>query len=410
MEVCENSINRKRVFLRAFFVRLILLIVIICFTSFFEEGFIESSNYYDDYRYEQGAIAYSESASDIIDVNAFTSAYASVGDWVGYNFVENPLNASPLWYWIACVLVYIFKTKWAIRVFNIIVASAAIVKVGEFSSLLCDAKATRMVILLLTYLPYPAIFSCFAYKDQLIMLCTFYLLCAALKYRYFGEITKKRVVIIIVFSVALLFTRGGLTAVLLALCALLAFVKDFHFKIEKKQAILFALVAIVVIAVLSRSFGTIIYKLQYYFARHEETLGDTSIGFIAINGVRDIYKLPFTYIFSIIMPIGLFGKISSWYSIVANCNVIMTPIAVGATLYIFKRDKIDRVVYWGCLALYLISIVTSINIFRHYYSLMPLTLVFFSDYWTKSSNQAKSIVIILSLLFALLLIAYYGIR
>lgn len=410
MKVYDNSINKKRVFLRALFVRLICLIFIICLSDVLEEGFVESSTYYDDYRYEQGAIAYSETATSVIDVRAFTSAYASVGDWVGYHFVENPLNASPLWYWIVCILVYIFKTKWTIRIFNIVVSSAALVSVGEFTNLLCDTKTTNMVISLLTFLPYPAIFSCFAYKDQLIMLCTFYLLSAALKYRYFGEISKKRIVVIIVFSIALLFTRGGFTAILLALCALLAFVKDFHFTIGKRQMLLLTLVVIAVIAVLSRSYGTIVYKLQYYFTRHEETLGGTSISFITISGIRDIYKLPFTYIFSIIMPIGLFEKITSWYSIVANCNVIMTPVAVGATLYIFKRDKLDKMVYWGCLALYLISIVTSINIFRHYYSLMPLTLISFSDYWVKSNKNAKGIVIIVSMLFALLLIVYYGIR
>lgn len=409
MRVYENLISKKRVFLRAFFVRLVLLIFVICLNGVLEEGFVEGSTYYDDYRYEQGAIVYSETASSVIDVKAFTSAYVSVGDWVGYHFVENPLNASPLWYWIVCILVYIFKTKWAIRIFNIIVSSAAIVSVGEFTSLLCDAKVTNMVTSLLTFLPYPAIFSCFAYKDQLVMLCTFYLLCTSLKYRYFGEMTKKRIAVIIVSSVALLFTRGGFTAILLTLCAVLAFVKDFHFKMVKRQVFLFALVAIAVIVVLLRSYGTVVYKLQYYLTRHEETLRGTSIDFITINGIRDIYKFPFTYTFSMIMPIGLFRKITSWYSIVANCNAIMTPMAVGSVLYIFKRDKLDKIVYWGCLALYLISIVTSINIFRHYYSLMPFTLIFFSDYWVKSNRNEKGVVIILAMLFVFLLIVVYGI-
>ncbi len=108
------------------------------------------------------------------------------------------------------------------------------------------------------------------------------------------------------------------------------------------------------------------------------------------------------------MPVQLFGNIKSWYSIVANCSVIMTPIAVGATLYAVKRNKIDKVIYWGCMALYLASIVTSINIFRHYYSLMPLSLIFFSDYWDKSDATWKGLVIILALLFSMLLIIFYG--
>jgi len=407
-EYQKNSIERKRIFFRALLIRLLILLLIFAFNDSFEEGFVESSTYYDDYRYEQGAFEYAEKASSIIDVNAFTAAYATVGDWVGYHFIENPLDSSPLWYWIVCIVAYIFRTRWIIRILNVILASLAIVFVGEFASMLCSKKATNMAISLLTFLPYPVIFSCFAYKDQLVMLCTFYLLYAAMQYRLYGVINIIRIIIFVFAAITLLFTRGGLTAVVLALCACIAFIKSFRLKIQKRQIILLILVVVGLVAVISRSFDTILFKMQYYFTRHKETLGGTTIRFITINGLGDIYKLPFTYIFSIIMPVQLFGNIKSWYSIVANCSVIMTPIAVGATLYAVKRNKIDKVIYWGCMALYLASIVTSINIFRHYYSLMPLSLIFFSDYWDKSDATWKGLVIILALLFSMLLIIFYG--
>ena len=338
IEYQKNSIKRKKIFFRALLIRLLTLLLIFSFSGSFEEGFIESSTYYDDYRYEQGAFEYAEKANSLIDISAFTAAYATVGDWVGYHFIENPLDSSPLWYWIVCIVTYIFRIKWIIRILNVILASLAIVFVGEFANMLCSKKATNMAIFLLTFLPYPVIFSCFAYKDQLIMLCTFYLLYVAMQYRLYARINKIQTIIFVIAAIILLFTRGGLTAVVLALCAYIAFIKSFRLKIRKKQIILLILVVAGLVAVISRSFDTILFKMQYYFTRHKETLGGTTIRFITINGLGDIYKLPFTYIFSIIMPIHLFGNIKSWYSIVANCNVIMTPIAVGATLYIVKRN------------------------------------------------------------------------
>ena len=152
-----------------------------------------------------------------------------------------------------------------------------------------------------------------------------------------------------------------------------------------------------------------IMKLGYYINRHEETLTNTSISFITINSFRDIYKLPFTYLFSMIMPINLFGKIDSWYAIVSNINIIMCPISVGAFLEIFKR-KYDKAVYWGCMILYLVSIIASINIFRHYYSLIPITLMNYSSFRQKVDDKNYILYLSLTFGFIALLLMFYGFR
>ena len=60
--------------------------------------------------------------------------------------------------------------------------------------------------------------------------------------------------------------------------------------------------------------------------------------------------------------------------------------------------------------MYLISIVTSINIFRHYYSLMPLTLIAFSNEWQLSGKKMKSLIFGFGILFAIVVVIYYGIK
>lgn len=406
----ENKIKEKQIFCRALIVRVIMLVIIFIFSGYMADGFIGSDTYYDDYRYEAGGEYYSENAKSIIDIGAFVSAYASVGDWVGYHFLESPIDASPLWYWIVCIIMYITKSKWAVRMVNVIFSSLAILYVYRFTKIIYGESIAERTCKLLTFLPYPLIFSCFSYKDQLIMLCTFFLLWVATRYRYYEIMNVKTVLGIATASIILLFTRGGLTAILLVLCVLIMFVKNFSLKISKRKLIIGALFIIVALVIFGQSFNTIIFKVEYYFARHENTLGGTSISFLTVNGLTEIYKLPLTYIFSVLMPIGMFGEINSWYSIVANANVIMTFIAVGATLYIFRKKE-DKIVFWGCLFFYLISIITSINIFRHYYSLIPFNLVAFSAAWEDRSNShsMKLLILIGGLLLSLLLILYYGI-
>lgn len=405
-----TDISYKKVFLKAFVARLIVLLLIFFLRNVFENGFIANDVYYDDYRYEVGGEYYAQNAKAIIDVDTFKNAYASVGDWVGYHLKTGVWNSTPAWYWIVCIIMYLTKTKWAVRLLNIVLSSIAVIYVHKFTKIVYGKKTADMASNLLTFLPYPLIFSCFAYKDQLIMLCTFYLLYVAVRFRYHSAMNVKTIICSIMVSVLLMLTRGGFTALLLVLCAAIALIKNIKVRVNIRQFIVIAFVVIAVIFAFAKSYNTIIYKLQYYNTRHEETLTGTNVAFITINSIWQIYKLPLTYIFSLIMPIQMFNGISSWYGIVANLNVCMTPIAMGAFFYIFRSNKPDKLVYWGSLILYLISIVTSINIFRHYYSLMPLTLIAFSNEWQLSGKKMKGLIFGFGILFAIVVVIYYGIK
>lgn len=407
-EISTNHNKIKRIIITAFFVRLLMLFVVFYFQDYMEDGFIGSSTYYDDYRYELGAENYAVNAKSLIDVSAFVQVYAEVGDWVGYK-LATPFDSTPLWYWVACIVIYIFKTKWVLRILNVVISSVAILYVYRFANMVYGEITAFKACRLLAFLPYPVIFSCFSYKDQLVMLIFFYLLSKATQYRYTSKLRLKEIITMAVLTLMLMLTRSGLSIILIFICVIIALIHDFNFlkHISKKDFFLI-LIAVVFLVVLFVKYGdSIIYKLTYYLARHEKTLTGSTVSFLTINGVFDLYKFPFTYVFSGIMPIDMFSGLGSWYAVVSNLNLIMCPISVGATFYIMMK-KTDNIVFWSCFGFYAISIVTSINIFRHYYSLLPLTLIAFSEFSSKGSRKQKLISFMLSLLFIMLLLIFYG--
>ena len=409
MIFAKEGENTKRIFLAAFLVRLAMLIIILLVGGEMAKGFIDSTIYYDDYRYELGAKRYAERAESIIDVDVFTDVFDALDDRTGH-YLENPIDHSPLWYWIVCVLLYITKTYLSVRLLNILLAAMAVIYVYKLARDLLGEKAARLAALLLMFLPYPVIFSCFGYKEQLVMLTTFYLLYQAYHFRLTRSISRVSVLGVILAVITLTLIRGGLSSILYVLCLAIALqdvVRNFFKEKPGKLKLTIMIIAVLlVIALLIRTSGTIIYKLNFYLKHNEETVVGSNISIFTISSITQIYKLPFSYIFSMVMPIGLNVGWSSWYGVVAHLNVLMTPIAVGAGLYFFKKKK-NWFTYLVCLGYYLISIMTSLNIFRHYYSLIPLSLMFFSAYIADASKKKKIIVFSLAAVYSALLIGYY---
>lgn len=397
----------KRIFFTAFIIRLIMLIIIICIPNDGKKAFKAPDIYYDDFRYEEGASLYSIAASKAIDYDAFTEAYISVDDWIGYNFVKNPFIHTPLWYWFVCVLMYWTKSYISIRIANIVFASIAVIYVYKFTEINWGIEVASRATKMLTFLPYPIIFSCFGYKDQFIMMSTFFLLYHACLYRDTQEISLREIVLVLVMGICTLFTRGGLSAILFAICMVIAFGGRISFEFSVKSLILQLIVFLMVFLAFIKSIDTIIYKINYYLERHASTSGQGSgIAFVTIAGLKDIYKLPLAYLFSIIMPINLFDGITSWYDVVSNLNILMTPIAVGAGAYFFVRKQANSI-YIMCLIYYLICIIASINNFRHYYSLSPLSLIFFSDYIETKQFNGRIIVTFGALVYSAALLLFY---
>lgn len=404
MTIRIKKSNLLKILVIAFIVRLCAL-GMVYFSGDWSEAFLGPNINVDDWRYEEGGEYYANNANSVVDTETFRTAYYLLGDWTG-NHIDKPITQATLWYWIVCIVMYFTKTKWSIRFLNIFLSVLSIIYVYKFTELVYGKKTAVRASYLLALLPYPVLFSCFGYKEQLVMLCTFYLLYKAVGYRYTQRIKISDIIKMVLMALVLMMIRSGASAIWIVLCFVIMFVKkSLNKKINPKVLIATFLALILGGVIMLKLWGVILYKMNYYLFAHEN-IADASISILTISGIKDIYKLPFAYVFSIIMPISMFGQLTSWASIINNLNICMVPISVGATLYILKK-KPDRTVFWCCLLYYCVYVITSINIFRQYAALIPFSLIAYCDFINKASKKEKFIFGIGSIMFATLLVFYY---
>ena len=375
-------------------------------------GFIDNSPLYDDYRYEQGGVLYEQQAEKLIDVDAFTQIFDSMDDRTGHN-LEHPLSSTPLWYWTVCILIYLTRIRWSIRLLNIIISVLAIKYVYKTVFIVYGERTAQMSAMLLAYLPYPVIFSCFSYKDCFVSLCTFYILYNAVKIKYIHKITSQEIFLLIICIISLFLTRSGLSVVLLSMVALYYYfdkIRDCFIKkkINYKTLILFICVCAVVVIILCLFMDVIIYKFKAYNVKDIEYAEALGLGaYIKIYGINEIWKLPMTYLVAVMQPINFGEKITSWCSLVSSLNFVMSIVAVGSVLYIFKRNKKDTYFFVITFIYYLISAISSILVFRQLYSLLPIPIIYFAEYYVNCHRDNKKVLMWGSVLLSLVLLVCF---
>lgn len=400
---------KKWIFLKALIVRVIVLLIIFFLTPNLSVGFLSdsySSN--DDVRFETGGMYYAENAKSIIDFPTFKQAYGNVGDWIGYK-TGSFFSTLALWYWIVCIILYLTKHVIFVRLFNIIIASLSCFVLYNFVNVAYDSRIAMRATRLLMYLPYPVVFSCFAYRDSLIMCLTLYLLFKSSLYQKNGKFQKvSEWIAFVISAIILLLLRSGISIIFIALCFFIMFSNRITKKrIKTRYLIIIPIVLILGIFLVYKFGGQIIYKVNVYIIGNVSSRQEGTIGLLNINGIRDIYKIPFAYLFSVIMPIGLGKGFGSWAEIVGNLNIIMVFIAVGSLLFVFKKEKRNNTVYWSCMAYYLISVIASLGIFRHYYSVLPFAYIAYSEFRQSATKNEKLLMYLLGALYAIALIIFY---
>lgn len=398
----------NQILLSAFIVRVIALMIIVTFGDNLPSmGFIDNSELYDDYRYEQGAFLYSRQAKSLIDVETFTSVYDSLDDWTGHNLAK-PFESTPLWYWLCCIMVYLSKTRWSIRIFNISFFVFSIKVIWKIAKEIYGEETAFLSARLMAYLPYFVIFSCFSYKDILVLFCTFSLFWQAIAIKK-GFFSSKDVIKVLLCVLSMLLMRSGLIIVLLGLLIIYIYIEKIERKVNKRKILLFPILAVCGVYGLYRFGDTIMYKFSAY--NSGEAFSELGLGrFVKISSIAHVWKLPLTYFFSVLQPIGLFCKLNSWYGIVSNLNFLMTPIAVGSGLYILKRKKEDKSFFWISLSYYLITAVSSILIFRQLFSLLPIPVLYFSSIYKTSTIKTKRAIWGGTLFMILILFMAFGIK
>ena len=341
----------------------------------------------------------------------FTDIYPNTrgyGDYVG--MVGNVFAATPLWYWIVCAVYYIFHSVVVIRLLNICFSVMAVSILYRLVGMLYKEESAITAAKLLAFLPYPIIFSCFAYKDTLVMLLTMYLLLLVIDYRLTKCLGIKRFVKIVFTALALMLLRGGLSAILIVLCLVIGIFTGEKMETGKliKRGILIVAATVVAVYIISRSMDSIGLRVQSYITGRDVS-GLGGISLVTITSIRDLYKLPFTYLFAVVMPIGFGGTLTSWFGIVSLLNICMAPIAIGSAVDIFIHKR-DEWMILGCLLFYyIISIVASTGIFRHYYSLLFIPIMLLAHLKHYGMRTSKNLWRIGSV-FYMLVIGIYMIR
>lgn len=401
-----NSVRLRKnaIYISAILVRVLVLILIFIFaekisTLFFGANtFTDYSLAHDDFKYITAAQLYDQNATSLIDINAYINSTAMVG-----HGAES--TSENLWFFMCCIFQKIFHTDVAIRIFLIACSIFSIKVIKDICLLLYNKKTAKMAMLLFALLPYPVIFSCFVFKDQFIMLLVLILIYNLAVFYKKGKLGIKNILAFAICGVLLHFVRNGFIVLFGLIFEFFVLYHLFKSKRKKKFWIIFVLMILVDVAAFALAFNTIIVKLESYLdvrATEEQSF----ITALSMNSVFDIYKFPFAFPFALLQPIRFYTAIDSWSSIVSLLNITMIPIAVANFLYIFDFKKKNMSFYIMMLALFFAILVMSIGIFRHYYCLLPIAIIFASEAMTtkrqfvfKPLRYAGSI----SLLFVLLI-------
>lgn len=374
----------SKICLHGFVLRIIMLCSTLFFSNQLTTGYLRSNYDSDDLRYQDGALYYSQHANNIIDVSAFTDAFLSVGDYEGY--VED----IALWYWIVCVLTYIFKSVILVKIINILFGVICIRLIYDLCQLVFPnrEKLALKAAKLYAYLPYPIVFCCFLYKDQFLTLV--FLAILNVVYRSKNIINYKDFSCLFVLLAVFSLIRTGILPVILLCIGIIEMRKSNRQYSNKIYTVFITFISIVAIYyVFLYNNETITHKLNSYVAQRsgDSSYAGTFIQYVLINDINDVWKLPFAYVFTILQPLYIGGAINNWEKLISIFNVCFIPVVVGNIFYFIQKIKGNNTFWVSMVILFSIMLFVSIGVTRHFYYLMFLPVIFYADYATDEKSS-----------------------
>lgn len=203
-----------------------------------------------------------------------------------------------------------------------------------------------------------------------------------------------------------LFVRSGVSEIWIALC-----IAYYYFeakgRIPAKRLIVIMVLLAAGIVMIFLTADLIFYKFNAYIGG-ASTEGLSGGALVIITEIRDIWKLPFTFLFSILQPIGFRGGITSWASIVSRCGILMCPVAISAILEVVFHRRKDKYLSIVMLIFYLICSVSSVLVFRQLYSVWPIPMMYGIHYLMNSRLDKKAFVSGTSVILAMALFIVLG--
>lgn len=398
----------KRILILSFSIKILILIALTLINSGDIGGYNNNSIKSDDFRYVSGAIYYSENAKSLIDKEVFTHAFSRLGDYTGYS-----TNFS-LWYWLLCIGAYLFKSIFVLRVMNILFSILTAYYIYKLCLLLFNKKSANFALIIYSFNPYFVIFPLFLYKDQLItllMVQLFYFL-----YSYFISNKKHYLIYLLLVLVLFSFLRTGFVFLLGAAILVLFLIREkqflnyTNFSKSKNFIYIFGISILLIYTLpffLVNNFEIIQKKLVAYIIERQISSSDT-ISLFQISAISDIYKLPFTFVFALLQPVNLTSQISSVSGFVGIINLFGVFLAVGNCLALFDKRIRNLNFTWIINALFIITLISSLGISRHYYFMLPFYVIFLSVFITKKNNL--KIALYCSMLLYFFVCLYYLIK
>ena len=376
---------------------LLLRLAVLVFMLTIAMDFAEPYFVKDDIKYEETIESYMNNARGFFDTERL--------EYISKRYI------APFWPWVASIFGYIFKWKYIGRVINIILSVFTIKLVHNITfNISGNNKTSLLAAKLMAFTPVTVLTCCFPIKDIFIMFAVFYIFDFFIKLQKGDKIKKYEVVIAVLLLVGIYYSRGAVMELLV-----MFFFVFYIVKYIRKNSYVPVIFIIGLALAVFYVFGDAI--IESFTTKIEDYGGasanEGNIASLSINGISDIFKLPFAIFFANLQPIkmNLFteSSISFWHNIIAHLNISIYPVAIANIMYVFGKKH--NLMFWILsIAMYSAVISLSLGVFRHYLFLIPLQMIncalyFDEDNLVKKANKNNIVVIGSIALFAYML--YY---
>ena len=388
--------------------------IVVLFSIFFLKngeisGYHGSEVTKDDVRYEEAALFYSQNATSVIDTEVFTIAYEQYGDRTGHS------SQISVWHWLVCLTTYFFNYSIFLRIFNVGFSVLTAYYLYRLAFIIFGKKTAKYALIFYSFNPYFIVFSLYLYKDQFVALLLTQIFYFLLKYLKEGRV-KNLGYLIVLLAIFSGLRSGFVLVVMVAIIVLLYFGESSSRsqfsntvrQIETKWAFLFLTILAVPIY-----FGTSYFidnfwlgqrKFEVYVTGRGQSNTSTISNF-QIAKLTDFYRIPFAFIFGLLQPINLTASVNSVGGFVGSINLFGIFLASGNVLA-FSDRRIRSIGFtWVINSLFLITLISSLGISRHYYFMLPFYVMFLAAFIVRKGNLER--LIKASLALGLLIIGYY---
>jgi 4-amino-4-deoxy-L-arabinose transferase-like glycosyltransferase len=371
-----NFSEKKYLFL-IFMIALLMRSIVILFIYGFQDAW-GTYFYLDDWKYETYSVIYGDIASKIFDIDAMKLAGQQIGG----------IAVGQFYFRLNAIIYYMTRSVVALRLMNAFFSSLTIVPIYLLTKELFSSKEAKIASWIFALLPYHIIMSAFLFKDILIVLFMSTALYMIIKYYKYGYI---KILPFLAIILPTQWLRDGIPIFLIGILCLAFLFRNY----KKRKVFLIALwiiipvFSIVFVYIFSDTLLLLYSRFEIYMNFGREHSGGINI--IRIDNLKQLYKLPLTWIFSTFFPITFGFEIDSWSALMGILNYslfFLSPAYIFFTIK-YKKNKAQKLFFLPLFLLHLLVIILVINVPRHYYFLHFYIIICSSAYLSSLKTQKK---------------------